>query len=158
MMRISAAVLSLTVTARPCVAFEADGFRNGDSIESIERALASEGLPSKPRVKLGDMKNAYSIGSGRLWFSFCEDKLFGYDREFDTSISSVGEMLKGAIERGGAPKVEGRLVGHRERGIWFTWMRGREEFVLILAQDEKGKLIVTRRHEDPGLKARCAKQ
>ena len=139
-------------------AWEADGFRSGDSVERVEKEMASWGVIKRPRIPRSGLKGVYSIGAMGRWFTFCKDQLYEYDRPFDVTLSGFSTMLESEIKRLGEPSVGSGPVSASERGIWFNWYPPNEVFQLILGQEENRKLEATKRYTDVKLKRLCVEE
>ena len=154
------ALLAATILVAPscAAAWEADGFKSGMLVDQVEQILLSWGIEKGRRTGHADAKNVYTISARGSWFTFCQDRLYEYDRAFDVSLSAFTLMLEGETARLGQPEVSSRPYSATERGVWFTWQSQGEVFDLVLAQDKSRKIDVTKRYTDTKLRSMCDKE
>ena len=137
------------------ICLESDGFRSGDTVERVEKELTTWGVFSPRHIPIAGQKDVYTVGAVGRWFTFCQGRLFDYDRPFEVDLSGFSTMLQGEIERRGSPTLRTGPVTVKARGVWFVWHLENEIFQLILAQDEYRKLEATKRYTDVTEKRKC---
>lgn len=155
-MRILLAAGVLLSVVANAIAWEADGFKSGDSVERVEQELARLGIAQPARVRHSDRKETYTIGANGQWFTFCRDRLYDYDRLMPFTMTSLAMIVGKEIETRGQPRVNTGPVSIDTHGIWLEWQSGVQVLTLIVSHNPPAAIEATRRFTDIAFRGNCS--
>ena len=148
--KVGAVLIGLAILSN-----EASSFRSGATVKSIEQELASWGIVNPTRASQSPGVGRYVINTGDRWFSFCQDKLFEYDRAAGATLAEFSIIIESEITRRGQPTANVEPVSSSEKGLWFRWLSGDQAFTIIFGRTIDGTTEVTKRYTDDSINRPC---